>query len=408
MPDSPINKKPSNPITKGISPAGLVRYKVKDGDSWRKLANTYGIGEWDLIYQNFKTRNPKEINWYLEHYVGCKKKTGDGKNWLFSSTANPGIIYLPTQNSSSTLGPTKTALELRNAFILKGQDLDAIFSSVAQSVAFNCSAQLLFKEEKGHFLKVMLVDVYNNWARYGGAIILPRVDSPSWEPPSVAVRIANRLKTKKTAEDLKNAYWKQYYNMLQTNPGSTPAFLDRLSHVQLNAKQQFNNMIREASSINRGVEKEIAEKLLRTVAIKTTANSINIVLSAVYGPAGSTALGLAQGALNLKVQFDTNASKLDKAKNIFITLGGAGGSQVKSFIINQQLNSFLRTADLKVTEKVISPALKKDLLRVSGSASSLGAGISKLLGGGINLYALHAEFSALDKQIDEYNNLPEN
>lgn len=50
---------------------------------------------WELIYENFRTRNPSEVNWYLRNHVGCSRKTKDGLNWIFSNDANPGIIYVP-------------------------------------------------------------------------------------------------------------------------------------------------------------------------------------------------------------------------------------------------------------------------------------------------------------------------
>jgi hypothetical protein len=51
----------------------------------------------DLIRFNFKTNNPDEVNWYLRRNVGCNVPTPDGFNWTFSSSASPGIIYLPIQ-----------------------------------------------------------------------------------------------------------------------------------------------------------------------------------------------------------------------------------------------------------------------------------------------------------------------
>lgn len=91
----PIEKKPQIPIPKNQIPPDFRPYQVKDGEGWRKLAKFHGMEVWELIYQNFKTRNPAEINWYLREYVGCTKKTTDKKNWMFSSDAKPGIIYVP-------------------------------------------------------------------------------------------------------------------------------------------------------------------------------------------------------------------------------------------------------------------------------------------------------------------------
>jgi len=50
---------------------------------------------WDLIFANFKTRDPGEVNWYLHYHVGCKLPTNDLRNWRFSASARPGIIHIP-------------------------------------------------------------------------------------------------------------------------------------------------------------------------------------------------------------------------------------------------------------------------------------------------------------------------
>ncbi len=45
----------------------------------------------DLIYYNFRTSDPREINWFLYHFVGCRH-TADGKNFTFRN-ASPGVIF---------------------------------------------------------------------------------------------------------------------------------------------------------------------------------------------------------------------------------------------------------------------------------------------------------------------------
>lgn len=91
----PIEKKPINPVSKTFVPEDSRPYKVRNGDSWVTIASANGLDVWDLIYYNFKTRDPAEVNWYLKQYVGCTKPTADRNNWMFSSDASPGIIYLP-------------------------------------------------------------------------------------------------------------------------------------------------------------------------------------------------------------------------------------------------------------------------------------------------------------------------
>jgi len=91
----PYEKKPENLIPRGFVPPSSRPYKVQTGDSLVKLARLHRMEVWELIYENFRTRKPVEVNWYLKNYVGCTRTTLDKKNYMFSSDASPGIIYLP-------------------------------------------------------------------------------------------------------------------------------------------------------------------------------------------------------------------------------------------------------------------------------------------------------------------------
>lgn len=102
----PIEKKPANPLPKNFVPFGGLPYKVGDQDSWSSIAAKLKIDVWDLIEFNFKTRDPDEVNWYLHWRVGCKKATGDQKNWMFSKLADPGIIFFPTIKEPAKQTPT--------------------------------------------------------------------------------------------------------------------------------------------------------------------------------------------------------------------------------------------------------------------------------------------------------------
>ncbi|MEO5859980.1 MAG: LysM peptidoglycan-binding domain-containing protein [Pyrinomonadaceae bacterium] len=82
------------PIQKNALP-NSTSYRVKDGDNWQTIAAKAGVTPSDLIKFNFRTVVPEEVNWYLREYVGCNVKTPDGRNWRFSSSANPGILYIP-------------------------------------------------------------------------------------------------------------------------------------------------------------------------------------------------------------------------------------------------------------------------------------------------------------------------
>ena len=99
-------RRPKNPIS-WRQPNGSFRYRVHDGDSWISLAATFNVvTPAYLIFFNFHVFldpnrpniNPQgtdEVNWYLREYVGCNKSIDGGKNWAFSDSASPGIIYIP-------------------------------------------------------------------------------------------------------------------------------------------------------------------------------------------------------------------------------------------------------------------------------------------------------------------------
>ena len=79
----PLLKVPANPIPKGFVPALFTSYKVKDGDTLASIAQVHGMAVWELIYENFKTLDPREANWYLKNYVGCTRETRDKANLAF-------------------------------------------------------------------------------------------------------------------------------------------------------------------------------------------------------------------------------------------------------------------------------------------------------------------------------------
>lgn len=71
-------------------------YRVIDGDTWENVAERFVEGDTrGLIWFNFMTNRPNEVNWYLRRYVGCKVPSPSGNNWTFSKSAVPGIIYIP-------------------------------------------------------------------------------------------------------------------------------------------------------------------------------------------------------------------------------------------------------------------------------------------------------------------------
>src|SRR6516162_3274445 len=90
-----IELKPRNLIKLQWPPPNSSPYKVQDNESWGSVASKVNLTVKDLIVFNFGTDRPAEINWYLNHYVGCPE-TPDKRNRMFSSSAKPGYIYYPT------------------------------------------------------------------------------------------------------------------------------------------------------------------------------------------------------------------------------------------------------------------------------------------------------------------------
>ena len=98
----PIQRRPKRIVPRSRVMKNSVRHRVKDGESWETLALQYGLSTDQIIYFNFDTIVPEEVNWYLQNYVGCKKITGDGKNWMFNSRAVPGVIQIPPKEYTFT------------------------------------------------------------------------------------------------------------------------------------------------------------------------------------------------------------------------------------------------------------------------------------------------------------------
>ncbi len=102
---------PATPVPRNFVPQGGTRYRVRDGDSWVSLARRVNMDPWVLIRYNYPNlpadnrRAALEVNWYLQEYVGCDVVTPDGKNYKFSTSANPGHVYLPPPMISSISHP---------------------------------------------------------------------------------------------------------------------------------------------------------------------------------------------------------------------------------------------------------------------------------------------------------------
>lgn len=102
---------------KSFPPIGYQSFhRVQTGDNWGNLASRYyRESPLDIILFNFETTNPREINWFLSTYVGCRTETPDGKNFRFSSTDIPGLIYIPPKTWKPGGPPAKPSVPGENA-----------------------------------------------------------------------------------------------------------------------------------------------------------------------------------------------------------------------------------------------------------------------------------------------------
>ena len=92
----PRERIPATPLPRTYRPPNSLPVRIGDGDDWASIAGKHGMDAGKLIQFNFNTRNAEEVNYYLRVNVGCDKPTFDGNNWRFTSSARPGLIYIPT------------------------------------------------------------------------------------------------------------------------------------------------------------------------------------------------------------------------------------------------------------------------------------------------------------------------
>jgi hypothetical protein len=77
------------------------RYRVgqQPNESFVSIARRNGVDASTLVQYNFQTRSPREINWYLANYVGCRTPK-PGQHFTFEGAvyderANRGVIFIP-------------------------------------------------------------------------------------------------------------------------------------------------------------------------------------------------------------------------------------------------------------------------------------------------------------------------
>lgn len=89
---------PSTTRSHGAAPpklASIERHHVRTGETLKGLAEGAGLTWQQLAKFNFETDAPAKVNDKLRSHVGCTRKAKDRKNYVFSDTDDPGIVYIP-------------------------------------------------------------------------------------------------------------------------------------------------------------------------------------------------------------------------------------------------------------------------------------------------------------------------
>lgn len=86
-------KPPVRPLPIGPRPG--IPYRVSDGETWDSIAKLFKVTAREVIANNCgRQATAEEINWYLRNRIGCNV-SDDGRNWSFSKSASPGVIFVP-------------------------------------------------------------------------------------------------------------------------------------------------------------------------------------------------------------------------------------------------------------------------------------------------------------------------
>ncbi|MBA3447142.1 MAG: hypothetical protein H0T56_05985 [Pseudaminobacter sp.] len=107
-------KRPVNLTPRNYVPASGRKHKLQDTDNWGLLATSVGMTPWDLVRYNFPLlptdlqQAAREVNWYLQEYIGCSRLTPNNRNYRFSSSA--GEIWLPVRPAAVPPTPNQIIL----------------------------------------------------------------------------------------------------------------------------------------------------------------------------------------------------------------------------------------------------------------------------------------------------------
>lgn len=88
--------------------ANITKHKVQTGESLDSIAKKNGLTWKALAYFNWETADPRQINKRLRDDVGCTRRAKDRYNYIFTSDAVPGIVYVPKQWEQKGLASCNT------------------------------------------------------------------------------------------------------------------------------------------------------------------------------------------------------------------------------------------------------------------------------------------------------------
>jgi hypothetical protein len=162
-------REPSDPLPVDFQPDGWVaQHRVSDGEDWGSVAAQYDVDVMDLIEFNFHTTVPEEVNWYLRRNVGCNVSNDGGLNWAFSSSADPGIVYIPRSEAPEVVDmePLEITVDTRSvmerlreiAAKMTGPEADRVraMMDIATKVGSPADEQLWFYNGQAVFTYIQL------------------------------------------------------------------------------------------------------------------------------------------------------------------------------------------------------------------------------------------------------------
>jgi hypothetical protein len=73
----------------------LRRHRVATGETLSSIADDHGTTWQELAQFNFGTTNPRELSRALRNQVGCRRRSADGTNYVFTDDDDPGQLFIP-------------------------------------------------------------------------------------------------------------------------------------------------------------------------------------------------------------------------------------------------------------------------------------------------------------------------